>query len=530
VLFFELLFFSIALAVFTFAIRMPFWLVDCGDEATTWWIINRHKDLNRIDYEVPDSLIDGPHAYPPLQYFLISRFPKKYWALIGNVSNIAYDSIAVVLAYLITTWSSKAMGYENFRQIGLWTAALYACAPLLLPVNARVSGIKAQTQGSLLSFCYFLSLAAAFIHGAWPFYLVAVVIVILIVLASAFSLQNIAFVSLLLSVWYLSVIPIAVFAAGIAIGVLIPTIGVWKILVFKVNHSIFVHRNRPSMVFGLDKANSWKDFFNLPRTLLRNPLEFLHVSLHRNSYASSILNIPVFFILTFWLCTNTELRTSLLAGDDSRFSIMMVLSGFVLFVLMSQKLLVSLGPGDRYLGEYSYPFIAFLAVICATRLGVHETVLPALLMFQLTMVAVVVTFLNRKTVFPSLKEAFATESDVGVAEYLRSHGKPQNILAIPLKMSCVLSVNVNDAQTRFYHQWISQGDVGFAYHDENSESYNWPKPDYEFFAEKYGIDTVVVKHVAISNEKIQKLENTNTWPCVYENEDFKVYRKSISSV
>lgn len=503
-------------------------MVYCGDEATTWWIINRHKDLPRVDYRVPDSLIDGCHAYPPLQYFLISRFPKKYWALVGNLSNIAYDSVAIVIAYLVATWSCFAMGYVNPGQLGLWVGVLYATAPLLLPVTARVSGIKAQTQGSLLSLCYFLCLAAAFIHGNWLFYAAAVALVTLIILASAFSLQNIAFVSLLISLWYLSLTPIAVFATGVVIGVAIPSLGVWKILNFKVNHSIYVHRNRASMVFGLDRANSLSDLVKLPMVLLRNPIEFVHVSLNRNTYASVVLNVPILFLLSYWLGANSELRESLLSSGDTRFAVMMVLSGFVLFLLISQKPFVSLGPGDRYLGEYAYPFIAFLAVICAARLDVPVTILLALLVLQLTMVAVVFSFLVRKTLVQSLKEPFTSLPDLEVAEYLRSYGEPQKILAIPLKMSCVLSVNVDDRQTKFYHQWISRGDVGFAYHDDDSESYNWPRPNYEFFAEKYGIDTVVVKRTAIAKEKLQRLNSVNDWPCVYENQEYGVYRKPIN--
>ncbi len=521
----ELIAVSILLGFFTFAIRLPFLIVPCGDNAITWWIINRHRNSNKIEYAVPDSIVPGVLGYPPLQYFVVSRFPQKYWAAIANFSNLAYDSFAVVIAYLCTTLFFVSLEQEQPQILALWVAVLYATAPLLLPVTARLNGIKAQSLGSLISLVYFVSLGAAYVYGFHVFYLVAAFCVILSILSSAFSIQNIAFVSVLLSVFYVDWIPVSVFIGGVLLGLAIPPLGILKVLKFKLNHTLFLHRNRAGMVYGLDKAHRISDLFTLPFLLFRRPDQFMHLALNKNSYASVILNLPIFLLLCYWLVSRQDLAGFFLENGATRYSLMVVLAGFVLFLVTSQQPLVSMGPGDRYLGEYSFPFIAFLAVVAMAHYGNSPITMLYVLMMQLSMVALAFTYLVRGDVARELKKPFSDKDDEKIAEHIQNFEEPQKILVVPLKSSFVLSAKVDRPSIKFYHQWVSNGDSGFAYQQQDSESYNWPRREFAYFWEKYGVDTVVVRRNSLTKEKLEQLIAANDWPKTYENEEYTVYRK-----
>ena len=335
----------------SFVIRIPFVLSDSSDEWMTWWII-RQQQGRKLHYDVYDSLIDGYMALPKLQYFLVSCFPEKYWGIIGNGLNVLYDLISILLVYSVSSiiFSAWQISPKNFIiSPAAWVALLYSTTPILLPITARLSGIKARTLGGLLSLLYFLTFGAAYIFGETYGYLGTIVSGILIILSSAFTLQNIAFISLCLTILYLDWVPFAIFLITVLAGIAIPGIGVRKILIYKFNHYKWYVSNYAGTT--AEGRNNLRDIVLLPRYFFTEPAKFLEQVMSKNTFVISLYSVPVLFILIY-LCIDRATFSILISNDVTKYAATLIAGSVIVFILTSTKPFLFLGQAERYF-EYS---------------------------------------------------------------------------------------------------------------------------------------------------------------------------------
>ena len=96
----ELFLFS-AFIVFNFFIRLVFSLsknVSHTDAYVHLFVIDQRRQ-HGLDFEVRNSLVPGPFAYPPLQHMLVGLFPRQMWVPVAKSLNIINDILLIICTY-----------------------------------------------------------------------------------------------------------------------------------------------------------------------------------------------------------------------------------------------------------------------------------------------------------------------------------------------------------------------------------------------------------------------------------------------
>lgn len=513
------------IVIFSFLIRLPFLLIETSDEWTTWWIIKQQKG-KKLHYDLSDSLIEGNMPFPKLQYFLVSRFPERYWGIVGNSTNMIYEVFSVIITYILADllFSLMHIAASNLMMSpAAWVALLYSVTPIMLPVTGRLKGIKARTLGTLLSLIYFLSFGAGYITENGFFYLGCIISGILIIISSIFALQNIAFVSLFLSLLFFDWIPIVVFIITLIISLAIPIFGVKKILFQKFNHFKWYVRNYAGTT--AEGRNVIKDMLLLPVYLLKSPPKFLDQVFKRNTLIIALYSIPTLFILLYWSCTDNNLFTVFFSNHILHYVAAIITSSIIIFILTSLKPFLFLGQAERYF-EYSSPFVCFLFIYSLIKIEASTFLLIFLFLFQMSIILITLIYSMYNNFVGALKSPLTSKEMETLVEYIKKLDGSIRILTIPAKFSMVLSYHVNNFQTRFYYIFVnpSKG-KGFDYMNDDLVAHRFPRTDIEHFKNKYGINTIVIyKKALVTAQKrglFYKFANENP---VFENQEYAVYR------
>jgi len=510
--------------VFSFLIRLSFVLGHTSDEWVTWWVIFQQQG-KWLHYDVPDSLIEGFFGYPKLQYYLISRFPQKLWGIIGNISNIGYDCFAIVLVYYLSTiFFSNLETSEIIFGIrpAMWVALLYSTTPILLPVTGRLKGVKARTLGGLFSLLYFVTFGAAYVAGHSYLYAATIIAGILAMLSSAFALQNIAFMCLCLSVFYFDWVPLSVFLITLLAGLGIPKVGINKILLHKLNHYRWYVRNYEGS--PAEGRNSLRDILLLPKYLFVQPIKFLNLVFEKITPVIALYSVPGLFILAYYIFTDPNSLGLLLSNDVTKYASIMVSGSIIVFIFTSIKPLLFLGQAERYF-EYSAPFLNFLFVFYVIKTELSTNILFLLLLFHLCVILVAFVYSMGYEIIEAFQPLSSIDKKNDLVHFLNNLDKDLRILTIPLKFSFALSHQMQNPKARFYHMFVSRDHEGFEYMEEDLVKYNWPRPDWLYFKQKYGVNMIVVLKKALRNAREHGLNyELNQKNCIFENTEYAIYR------
>jgi hypothetical protein len=514
----------IILLVFSFLIRLPFILSHSSDEWVTWWMISKQNGRS-LQYQVSDSVLPGEMGAPKLQYYLISLFPKRLWGIMGNGLNILYDCISVILVYLISFYLLSANGASTRELIiepAMWVALLYSTTPILLPVTGRLKGVKARTLGGLFSLLYCLALGVALIGGIHTLYFAAIVFSILAILTSYFALQNILFISIILSLYLLNPIPVLAFIASILVALLIPGLGIRKILMQKIHHFRWYTGNYQGTT--AEGRNRVGDFLRLPVYLFKNIETFLDLVFRKLTPVIILYSIPALFAALILLLTDFELTWSLVASNDAlMYALILSLGSLIVFVLTSLKPFLFLGQAERYF-EYSAAFICYLLVGLVVGLNLDAKILVFLFLIHLIVNFATFIYLQRAMILQALTD-YQTSKNENILDFISNLGGDLRILTIPCKYSYQFSHELSLPNAKFYHMFVNPDEGGFAYMDRDLAEYNWPISDLSHFQDKYGINLVICsKSEAKFARERGHIYEFNLDQHIYEDADYIIYR------
>jgi len=211
-----------------------------------------------------------------------------------------------------------------------------------------------------------------------------------------------------------------------------------------------------------------------------------------------------------------------LSDNITRYSLMIVSASVLIFALTSFKWLLFLGQAERYF-EYSAPFLSLLLTFYLITTKSSAYILLVFLILHISIIFIIFCYIMRKDLAINLR--FISQQDQSLGDVLMSFGHEMRILTIPLKYSYALSFKLQKPIFKFYHMFVSQGNKGFQYMEEDLEKYNWPRNDLNYFKEKYGINIVVALRKVLESAREQGLyEELAQHQPVFENEDHIVYR------
>ena len=511
------------LFILAFVIRIVFIRKGTSDS----WLVNYSisgQIKNWLNYKAYNSQIIGFQGSAKLQYFIVSKFPYKFRYLFGNILNISYDLLVMLMLYFMA--SNLLINEENKNLILAIILAIYATSPILLPVTARLTGVKARTFGGLLSFCYFISLFEAFILHNYIFYPIAGLFVILIVLSSAFAAQVLILFSSFIAMYYLSLKPLLVIFIPCIIGYFIPFLGIREIILHKINHYRWYFNNYQ----GTDASsrNSLHNLFDSLKfnKLLSNPNKFFKEVFVRQSIIIALYSTVANSVLFYHLFKFSSLQTEIMNNLFWEYALVISTVTYIIFFITSLKPFLFLGEAERYF-EYSVPFIALLYIPLTTKGNIVEADIANIIIFNL--ICVFLILLNNKfyEFIEANTEHFLEQEDKELIEMLV--GIPYKnpvVMVVPVKYAFQLaSFTPKSLGIKYLLDFITNNVDGFKYMKETRENYSSTVLNYSILKSKYQVNTLVTLNSYINNPLYEHLnESIKKFDKINENSKYTIFK------
>ena len=467
-----------------------------------------------------DSLLTGFQGSPQLQYFIVSRFKEKYWALVGNTLNVLYDIISVFLVYFCghLIWDGL-FATEEFS-LEFFAALIYSTTPILLPINARMVGIKARTLGGLLTNIYFIMLGLVLLFDISALYLLTSLLFIIAVLGSAFAIQNIIFATVFLSIYFHTPTPSLVLIVTGVLAFFTPKLGVREVILHKINHYNWYFRN-----IHRTPVKARNNLFNLIKTpwfLLTNRKQFTKEFFYQQSVLIAAYSLPVVWFFIYNVLQSEDVMQQIMGTSTYDYFFGLLLASFTIFIFTSLKPFLFLGEAERYF-ELSLPFICLMYVYTWWQLQGGIITLSLLLLLNLSFILINYVVMNKGSISRTLKVDYLSKEQTELMDFLE-HNQRQKIITVPLKYAHKLSLSRSSEDMLFYYMFITNAMDGFANMQSVTVAYSYPLNDFEKLKKELNIDTVVVIESEISaSMKDYYLEKLKSQKTAFSNEKYKVY-------
>lgn len=507
--------------------RLPFIATSDSDEWATFYRIKMQGGKKYPVYALQDSIIEGYLGAPRLQYFIISLFKEKHWSYVGNGLNIFYDYLTGLLIYGLVYFTLGFGGSQVFYfSVSFWASILFVTSPILFSITPRLTGVKARTLGLFLVVTYFVLLQFVMLHNVYWLIPVLLVIGILCISSSAFSMQNLIFLSVGLSIYLLDWRPVILMLATFAFGYILPKWGVKPVLLHKANHYLWYSRNRKGTT--AQGKNSLKDVFLMPHYLVKNQRKFFNLFLRENSYLILLYSVPIIW-LCFYILTSTNFNLAVYQQQTNyNFYIGLILSGVGAFILTSLRPFLLFGEAERYF-EYIIGFISILFVNICLRVESEGLILLGVLL-NLIIIQLFLIFRFKGFIRRGSKPLYKDSNLDECISFLSKFESKPRVLTIPLKYSYYLGYHTRGI--KYYQFFVTSGNNinGFKYMTEDLAMYDYPKDDINYFVNKYNINLVVVS----KNHYIEKMfkYDFESWrmDIVFENENFLIFERTANFI
>ena len=515
-------------------IRLPFTLSDTSDYYSSLIILDMLKGgYTTKNFE--NSIMEGSSGYPALAHYLLSLFPEKLWGLAGLWLNIVYDIISILFLYLITTYLGLNQFFSNYHLFtpAFYVALLFSTTPTLFGSKARLMNFGGRTFGLFFSILFFVLIGIALIEKSPLTYLLASIPVILITISSQFALQNITFISIFLSIIYLSPGPILTIILSIGTGYIIPQLKIKEFWYFKRDHynfyAHFVDKGTTATgrsLFGLST------FKKLSLSDIKTSFELLLNNYPKIGLLVLLLENPIIIASILLFAMPGQKISYINSNPYLGYIVAIILSTFVVFVITSVGIFRIFGQSERYF-EYASPWLALVFVYLSAHAGSPERINLALLLINLAMNSFLFFIAQqgqiRKKYFLKLPEI------EDLMSFLKNSVNEKKILVLPVKKAFELGHFAISMQTRhkFYYKRISiPGKPGGQHYIEDLAHADWPKKDLITMLDKYAIDLIILEKLSYTYKFGGKSEyDFSIFNKVHEDPYFEVYsyEESITS-
>ncbi len=463
----------LTILLFGFLLRMSFGTAESTDEWVSFWLIQRQKESNWVNYNVDDSIVDGTYCYPVLQHFIVSRFPERYWSSIGYIFNTLYDILTALCVYLVAYLLSRDL-HIYIKIGGLETeevaTLLFLTTPVLFPATSRMITIKARSIGLTLTTMFLLLVGVGMINNDWRCYAVSVVVGLLIILSSMFALQVMIFFTIFLSIYMKSPHPIIVLFIVLSIAYLMPRFGTKEVLRFMWHHKLWYMRNYTKGTTAAGR-NKIKDIVLLPIYAIKDFKKFSMLCFKQITPIIALYSAPtVFILLGMWIIQAPSWQ---LVSSSPALSYLwgIVLASLVIFILTSFKQLSFLGQAERYF-EYSSPAFSIMAVFLLSSFSdtTRSNLFWFLFLFQLSVVYITSLYLKYEGIIQT--KSNISQDLQQVIDWCTGNLDHARLSTVPCKLGFILSTSMNRmaaGRFKFYYKFILRGgEKGFKYYEDDT--------------------------------------------------------------
>jgi len=507
-----------------FLLRFAFIITNDSDVYVHLWLIKKYKVMGFGRHSAFKSVFKGKFAYPSLPHYIVSLIPDKYQIKAAYLLNILYDCGTIFIFYLISKvvfTKYIAVNMTPHFEPHMMATLLFGTSPILLPYTARLKSFGGRTFGNLAGIIYFASLGGCLISDNYYYLIIAVFSGILILLSSQFAMQVMVFFSAILSLTYLSFIPLIALGLVFSLGIVTPFFGIRDIIKFKINHYLWYTKNYQRGT-GPSERNRLLDMIKYPIYLFSDSKKFYDLTFKKLTLVIAIFSLPTLVFLIVFIAKDYNNFTIYLDNGVVKYLASISLASLIVFALISLKWFSFLGEAERYF-EYSTGAIIILFVMLCSEYGYHNLPIYLILFHFCIIIANLLASLKRL-----IKNALKFEEDHNfneLMEFLNAQ-EQKRVLSIPTKLNFKLSACSHD-NLDFYYQFLTEGKIdGFKRQQEDEHLYNFIKPDFDYFIQNYQIDTFVIEKKALKKSRRKHKINysfTNL-KLVFDNEEYLIYQ------
>lgn len=448
------------------------------------------------------------------------------------VLNILPDIVISIVVYtsLFSFLSHKTtLKIAEVGEICFLASILFLSIPLMLPVTSRMKAFNGRTLGSLYSFIYFVSTAFFIESGGWYWGVTAGVAVFFTIISSLFGMQVILFFGLLMSIFYLNIAPVATVLLVVAIGFVIPPLGIRDVVIFKIEHYLWYKKEKNKGTTAMDR-NLFVNFFLFFFLLFKSPHKAISLLIRKSPLLIVVYSLPILWIF-FYLFTIPGIRADLFAEPVNKFCTIMILNSGILFLITSTEWFSEWGQAERYF-EYSAPMLVFLTIL----LGVDHSIITSMLLVNIIVIQIciiiVVQLLSNPNMVKNLliNNLGGDHEDINLADFLNGISGEVKVATLPIKLPIELSAYTSrqgQSRIKFYYRLIlgeKHRFSGFRYFQNDTESLNMFCGVPEDLKTKYGIEYLVADKDYLNNVNSGFASVLKQYDIIYSNQKYDVFK------
>jgi hypothetical protein len=483
----------ILVIIFSFTLRLLFVLAKDNDSMAYSWIIEKER-LNKYGHHKPvNSFLRASAVLPSLMQRLVAVFPIRHKVLISRLLVVLFDLVLVlcsyVLFYELQVRDSLSYDQQSLFSFAFYVALIVSSTPLLFPASSRVMSMGARSLSTLISFLFFLILGFSMIANWYYGYAILVILMVVSILTSLFTVQSLTLISLVLSAVYGSIFPLLSILIGWGVAYFIPQLGA-KIVIseFMVSKWIWYYKNQKAK--GITKRNSITNFLKLPLDLLRLRMKAFATIFANNSLLIVLHSFPLIIVYFLFQLSGDIIFAKYQNWDTYLYAL--VISALVVFVLTSFRKFLFLGQAERYLEFLVVPIsVGVMYYIFVNYPHLFPEIALLIVVYNLIMVIVSYLYNKRYELRDGMTET-VPDTLKSLGEFLKSfHNDPLNVITIPTKFAYYLSL-IPGTSLKYYFAWLSTSPFDrFSLMEEDLMNSEMPKDNFKHLCEKYSIGLII---------------------------------------
>ena len=200
-----------------------------------------------------------------------------------------------------------------------------------------------------------------------------------------------------------------------------------------------------------------------------------------------------------------------------KFSLIIVLGTFAIIVITGIKPLTIFGQAERYL-EYSIPFVAVIYSVSNLNQFLYLILLINLLLIFFTIQYL--TKYNKCYKCDNIENKEENEMISIINKICNNEKFNIKLLCFPLKYGFKLD-SVIKGNYKIYLEWFYDHD-GLNYMEKDTLMYTIPFPNFEFYSDKYGINTIILDKHEYYNIYSDKQYSLDKYNKLYENNKYAI--------
>ncbi|MDB3862221.1 hypothetical protein N9313_01490 [Flavobacteriaceae bacterium] len=283
-----------------------------------------------------------------LWHWFLSFLPTKFLNTYHKYINPILDILFSIFIYLITL----NIGYKI--EIAFQLSVLYLFTPLWFSrfsIGPRVKSLTPRLLSEILTTIFFMVTILPLKIDLIIQSFVSVFLGSIVILSFRFGLQAILFISIIFAIFSLNLFPLLTLVVSIFLSVLISRGKFIETLKFQAVHLKWYFKKNLKGEMSISNRNNIRFHLNKLKEGSKRVKfkDLISIILINNSIGSIILKLPLYIFILFF--TIRGIFENVIYFNDLFY---LILSGTIIFFVVSTPLFLFIGEAERYLSHISY--------------------------------------------------------------------------------------------------------------------------------------------------------------------------------